>query len=68
MFPDTLRRLAGWLPFNYIAYAPARAFVSFDARFVFSALAGQLSYILVLLALIAIAWERGRRRLVVHGG
>jgi ABC-2 type transport system permease protein len=68
MFPAALRRLAQWLPFHYIAYAPARAFVAFDAGFALNALSGQLTYIAGLLILIFIAWGRARRRLTVHGG
>jgi ABC-2 type transport system permease protein len=68
VFPESLRRLARWMPFQYIAYAPARAFVDFDARFVVLTLAGQLGYVLALLGVIAFAWARARKRLVVHGG
>ena len=68
MFPAYLQRVARWLPFHYITYAPARTFVSFDAQFALSALGGQLIYIGVLLGLIGVAWRRARRRLVVHGG
>jgi ABC-2 type transport system permease protein len=68
LFPAALRRLAQWLPFHYIAYAPARAFVAFDFSFALSALGGQLIYIVALLALVFIIWGRARRRLTVHGG
>ena len=68
MFPEWLRRVAGWLPFQFIAYAPARAFVAFEPAFVLRAMAGQVAYVAALLALVTLVWGRARRRLVVHGG
>jgi len=68
MFPQWLRRLTRWLPFQFITYAPARAFVDFEPGFVLRAAAGQAIYVTVLSALVALAWGRARRRLVIHGG
>jgi ABC-2 type transport system permease protein len=68
MFPSWLRRISDLLPFRLIIYAPARTFVAFDAAFFATALAGQLIYIVVLSAILALVWRWGRRRLVVHGG
>ena len=68
MFPDWLRRVAEWLPFQFITYVPARAFVDFDTEFVLRAVAGQVIYIAVFAALMMLVWRRAQRRLVVHGG
>ena len=68
MFPQWLRRIAGWLPFQFITYAPARAFVAFEPRFVLRSMAGQVMYAVVLVVLIKVVWQRAQRRLVVHGG
>lgn len=68
MFPGWLQRVAAWLPFQYITYAPARAFVSFEPGFVLRAVAGQLAYIAVIGGIVALVWWRARQRLVVHGG
>ena len=68
MFPDWLRRAAEWLPFQFIAYAPARAFVAFESGFVLRAVSGQVAYIAVLGALMALVWRRAQRRMVMHGG
>ena len=68
MFPGWLQRLARWLPFQFITYAPARAFVAFEPRFVLQTVAGQAVYIAALAALTALVWRRAQRRLVVHGG
>jgi len=68
MFPQWLRRLTRWLPFQFITYAPARAFVDFEPGFVLRAAAGQAAYVAALSALVALVWGRARRRLVIHGG
>jgi ABC-2 type transport system permease protein len=68
MFPGWLRRIADWLPFRFIAYAPARAFISGDPGFVLQALAGQLIYIALFAGVTALLWRAAQKRLVVHGG
>jgi len=68
MFPDWLRQVAGWLPFQFITYVPARAFVAFEPGFVLRAAAGQLAYVVAFTVLVALVWRRAQRRLVVHGG
>ena len=68
MFPDWLRRVAGWLPFQFITYVPARAFVAFEPKFVLRAAVGQTAYVVTIAALVALVWRRAQRRLVVHGG
>jgi len=68
MFPEGLRRAVAWLPFQFIAYAPARAFVAFEPGFVLRAVAGQIAYIVVLTALVVLVWAQAQRRMVIHGG
>lgn len=68
MFPEWLQQVARWLPFQFITYAPARAFVAFEPDFVLQAVTGQVVYIAVLSALVALVWRRAQQRLVVHGG
>jgi len=68
MFPRWLQAAVRWLPFQFITYAPARAFVAFDPDFVLRAMLGQVAYIVLLSALVTLIWQRAQRRLVVHGG
>ncbi len=68
MFPDWLQRAVKWLPFQFVAYVPARAFVAFEPEFVLRGAAGQMAYVVALAALVMLVWRRARRRLVVHGG
>lgn len=68
LFPEWLRRVAEWLPFQFITYVPARAFVAFEPEFVLRAAIGQMIYVVILIALVVLVWQRAQRRLVVHGG
>jgi len=68
MFPGWLRNIADWLPFRFIAYAPARAFISGDPAFLLSALAGQVAYLVLFASAVALVWRAAQKRLVVHGG
>jgi ABC-2 type transport system permease protein len=67
-FPRALREVVRWLPFQFVTYAPARAFVKFDLAFVAQALSGQVAYIALFAGIVSAVWWRARRRLVVHGG
>lgn len=68
LFPQALQSAVRWLPFQFIAYAPARSFVKFEPAFVVQSLAGQGVYIAVFGGLLLLVWWRAQRRLVVHGG
>jgi ABC-2 type transport system permease protein len=68
LFPDWLKNVARWLPFQYVTYAPARAFVHFEPGFVLRTAAGQVVYVAALAAVVTLVWRRAQRRLVVHGG
>jgi ABC-2 type transport system permease protein len=68
MFPQGLRRIADWLPFRFITYAPARAFVDFEFDFMVRGMLGQIAYIAVMVLLVMLVWRRAQRRMVVHGG
>lgn len=67
-FPEWLRRLATWLPFGYVTYAPARAFVAFAPGPVGRMLLGQLIYTGLFSLTVVLVWALARRRLVVQGG
>lgn len=68
VLPTWLRRISQWLPFNFITYAPARAFVAFDAGEVARAVSGQVIYVGVLTGVVLLVWGVAQRRMVVHGG
>ncbi len=68
MFPPWLQRAVRWLPFQFITYAPARAFVAFEPEFLIRAVAGQIACIILFAALVLLVWRWAQRRMVVHGG
>lgn len=68
MFPDWLKRISERLPFQFITYVPARAFVDFEPGFVRQAVTGQVIYIVILVGLVTLVWRRAQRRMVMHGG
>jgi ABC-2 type transport system permease protein len=68
MFPAWLQQAVKWLPFQFVAYVPARAFVAFEPAFVLRGAAGQMAYVVAFAALVVLVWRRAQRRLVVHGG
>lgn len=67
-FPEWLRCLAAWLPFQFVTYTPARAFVAFEADAVWRGVAGQVTYIFIVAGLVLIVWRLAQRRMVIHGG
>ncbi len=68
MFPEPLQRAVRWLPFQFIVYAPARAFVAFEPGGVLQGIIGQVAYIAAFTALVLLVWRRAQRRMVIHGG
>ncbi|MGC9400325.1 MAG: ABC transporter permease [Anaerolineae bacterium] len=67
-FPGWLESAARRLPFQLMAYAPARAFVAFDAQQVARTIGIQLLYVVVLGGLMWGVWLLAQRRLIVQGG
>jgi len=68
LFPEPLRQVVRWLPFPFITYVPARAFVQFDVNFVLQGAMGQAIYILLFGGLLLLVWRGAQRQMVVHGG
>ena len=67
-YPQWLRTIAFSLPFPAMLYGPARLFVSPDTGFFGSILWQQVIWILVLGALLVVAYRRGLSYLTVNGG
>lgn len=67
-FPQWLQRIAAWLPFSRIVYAPAHAFVAGSSSHLLWALAGQAAYLMGAAVLLGLVWRKAQRRMVVQGG
>jgi ABC-2 type transport system permease protein len=68
-FPAPARRVLAWLPFEHIAYTPLQIYLGkLTTREAALALATQWAWVVVLLALGHLWWERSTRKITIHGG
>lgn len=69
LLPDGVRTVVEWLPFAYETYYPTLILVQHQTvEQVLPIIAGQLAWIIVLLAAGRLAWARGLRRYAAFGG
>jgi ABC-2 type transport system permease protein len=68
LFPDKIRALIEFLPFNHLFYGPARLIISFDAQLFWKYLLIQIVWVVVLSALIRVIYKRGMKGLSINGG
>lgn len=66
--PAVIREIALYLPFSYIAYAPARLLTSFSMKEVLSIVPVQIFYTTLFAALSVLIYSRGVKKLNVNGG
>ncbi len=68
-FPAPVRNVLAWLPFEHIAYTPLQIYLGkLDLRHALLALATQWAWVIGLLVLAQIWWERSVRKITIHGG
>lgn len=67
-FPDWLERLAKALPFNLMVYAPARLWVDWDYHMFISVVGRQVLWLAGVALLAQFIFQRGVKKLNVHGG
>ena len=67
-YPVWLQDIAKALPFAYMTYGPARLFVKPDADIFLSIVSGQVIWLVVLGAIVAIAYAQGTKQLAINGG
>jgi ABC-2 type transport system permease protein len=69
MFPGWLISIAQYLPFKYLAYFPATAMLGrYTHQQLLTEMAIQTAWVLGLLVLNRLAYNRGVRRYAAHGG
>ncbi|MCL6625747.1 ABC transporter permease [Alicyclobacillus shizuokensis] len=68
LFPDWLARVCAWLPFQVIAYLPARTLVHLRGYDIGQALATGCGWMLICLAVCTFLYGKGVKRLHVQGG
>jgi ABC-2 type transport system permease protein len=68
-FPDRVQRVLAWLPFEHIAYTPLQIYLGkLDRASSLRALGIQWLWVIVLLWLAHVWWERAARKITIHGG
>lgn len=67
-FPGWLERLCGWLPFQAIAYLPARAATVTETAHLGPSFALSGAWLLAFCVLLALLYRKGVKRLHVQGG
>ena len=68
MFPEALRQVCRWLPFQAVAYFPAKTAVQFDAMAMVNMLAIQGLWVVILGLLLVAVYRKGVTKLNVNGG
>ncbi|HUX40075.1 MAG TPA: hypothetical protein VMV83_02820 [Rectinemataceae bacterium] len=68
LLPETVRRIAVWTPFPWIAWAPGRIAVAWEGGQSLILLAGQLAWCLAAIIVSRLVYAAGRRRIAAQGG
>ncbi|MGB0034557.1 MAG: ABC-2 family transporter protein [Candidatus Acidiferrales bacterium] len=68
-FPDRLQKIMALLPFEHIAYTPLQIYLGkLDRASALRALATQWIWVVALLVLANLWWDRASRKITIHGG
>src|SRR5690348_6951806 len=68
-FPDKIRILLAWLPFEHIAYTPLQIYLGkLDRAAALRALGIQWIWVVALMLLAHLWWSRASRKITIHGG
>jgi ABC-2 type transport system permease protein len=68
-FPNRIQQVLAWLPFEHIAYTPLQIYLGkFDRASALRALGIQWLWVIALLFLAHVWWERAARKITIHGG
>ena len=68
-FPRSLQTIMAWLPFEHIAYTPLQIYLGkLNGAQAVRLLAVQWFWVIVLLGLANLWWNRAARKITIHGG
>jgi ABC-2 type transport system permease protein len=68
-FPPVAQKIMAWLPFEYIAYQPLQIYLGkLDRAAAIRALATECLWVVALLVLAHLWWERASRKITIQGG
>lgn len=68
IYPDFLRKIIHYLPFEGILYGPAKTLVNFDVAYWQILVAKQVVWILVFIIIIKIVYAQGIKKINLNGG
>jgi ABC-2 type transport system permease protein len=68
-FPEKARAVLAWLPFEHIAYTPLQIYLGkLDSAAALRALGIQWFWVVALMLLAHVWWNRAAQRITIHGG
>ena len=68
-FPDKVRTVLAWLPFEHIAYTPLQIYLGkLDRAAALRALGIQWFWVIALMLLAHLWWNRASQKITIHGG
>lgn len=68
-FPSWFEKISTYLPFRYTYQAPLEIFIGrVQAHFALHLIMIQLAWVLILSLIVTLAWEGGRKKIMVNGG
>ena len=68
-FPPRIQTILAWLPFEHIAYTPLQIYLGkLDRAHALRALGTEWFWVVALLVLAHLWWERSVRNITIHGG
>ncbi len=68
-FPPKIQTILAWLPFEHIAYTPLQIYLGkLDRAHALRALGTEWFWVVALLVLAHLWWERSVRNITIHGG
>ena len=68
-FPEKLQRVMAWFPFEHIANTPLQIYLGkLDRAHAWRALGTQWLWVVALLILAHVWWDRASRKITIHGG
>ena len=68
-FPDKIRTVLAWLPFEHIAYTPLQIYLGkLDRAAALRALGIQWFWVIALMLLAHLWWNRASQKITIHGG
>lgn len=68
MFPNWLEKMAKYLPFAYVTYAPAKLAVNYSSSLFINTIIIQIVYLIVFITITIGIYNKGVRSLNVNGG